>query len=133
LDKLVIDQKLESLRRCTERVKSKLPSTLETLVSDIDLQDVIVLNLSRAIQICVDIAMHKISVSGGPVPQSMGQAFESLADQNVISKALALNMRKAVGFRNIAVHAYDNIDWEIVFAIAKQHVADFNEFAKTVA
>jgi len=39
----------------------------------------------------------------------------------------------AVGFRNIAVHAYEAIDWDIVFSIAATHLADFEDLAKTVA
>lgn len=42
-------------------------------------------------------------------------------------------MRKAVGFRNIAVHAYDSIDWEIVYSIATERLQDFKEFARTVS
>ncbi len=41
-------------------------------------------------------------------------------------------MKKAIGFRNIAVHAYDTINWQIVFAIATRHLDDFDRFARTV-
>ena len=42
-------------------------------------------------------------------------------------------MKKAVGFRNIAVHAYDTMDWDIVFAIASRHLQDFADFAHVIA
>ena len=38
----------------------------------------------------------------------------------------------AVGFRNIAVHNYETINWHIVHSIVKKHLADFLEFAKAV-
>jgi uncharacterized protein YutE (UPF0331/DUF86 family) len=41
-------------------------------------------------------------------------------------------MKKAVGFRSIAVHAYDSIDWNIVFAIATRRLRDFEGFARAV-
>jgi uncharacterized protein YutE (UPF0331/DUF86 family) len=131
MDEVVVAQKLESLRRCTERIKSKLPSSLDALIGDVDVQDVLVLNLSRAVQICVDLAMHRISTSGSSVPQSMGQAFDSLAQQKFISDALAIRMRRAVGFRNIAVHSYENINWAVVYVIAKEHLDDFREFSNS--
>jgi uncharacterized protein YutE (UPF0331/DUF86 family) len=131
MDEVVVAQKLESLMRCTERIESKLPSSLDALIGDVDVQDVLVLNLSRAVQICVDLAMHRISTSGSPVPQSMGQAFDSLAQQKVISDALAIRMRKAVGFRNTAVYSYENIDWAVVYVIAKEHLNDFREFSNS--
>ena len=45
----------------------------------------------------------------------MGQAFDLLAEAGVINNELAINLRKAVGFRNIVVHNYDEVDWSIVF------------------
>lgn len=81
---------------------------MEALEADIDPQDVLVLNLGRAVQICVDLATNLLS--GLPLPP-MGVAFERLAEAGILDPELSLRMRKAVGFRNIAVHAYDTIDW----------------------
>jgi uncharacterized protein YutE (UPF0331/DUF86 family) len=41
-------------------------------------------------------------------------------------------MKKAVGFRNIAVHSYRTIDWEIVYNICHQNLDDFKRFARAV-
>jgi len=38
-----------------------------------------------------------------------------------------------VGFRNLAVHHYDAIDWAIVFTIATYHPSDFDSFAQAVS
>ena len=51
----------------------------------------------------------------------------------MIEQKLESRLKKAVGFRNIAVHNYENINWEIVHSIVKFHLADFSEFAKVVA
>ncbi len=42
-------------------------------------------------------------------------------------------MRKAVGFRNLAVHNYDTIEWAVVFAIATERLDDFKMFARAFA
>ena len=42
------------------------------LATDEDLQDVPVLNLSRTVQLCVDIAAHLLADSKQPVPATMG-------------------------------------------------------------
>jgi len=42
-------------------------------------------------------------------------------------------MQKAVGFRNVAVHNYDVINWEIVFAICQEFLVDFRRFAKEIS
>ena len=41
-------------------------------------------------------------------------------------------MRKAVGFRNIAVQNYDVINWEIVYAICNNSLVDFRRFASEI-
>ena len=62
----------------------------------------------------------------------MGEVFSTLAAIGVISGALAARLRAAVGFRNIAVHNYDRVDWAVVFAISTRHLDDFRPFAAAV-
>ncbi|MEX1198747.1 MAG: DUF86 domain-containing protein [Pseudohongiellaceae bacterium] len=68
-----------------------------------------------------------------PAPQSMGQSFQLLADHGVINPELATGLRKAVGFRNILVHSYETINWEIVFALCTERLPDFERFAQSMA
>jgi len=132
MDKLVVEQKIESLRKCLLRVEQRCPNSLEDLLRDIDAQDVLVLNLSRAVQLCVDISLHILSGRDQPVPETMGQAFTELAAEGIINNELSEKMRKAVGFRNIAIHNYEEINWAIVYAIAKEKRIDFKQFAKQI-
>lgn len=132
MDREVIEQKIESLRRCVERVRQKTPVTATALANDPDAQDILTLNLTRAVQLCVDIGAHLIAAQNHPAPDTMGQTFDVLADMAVITAELAVRMKKAVGFRNIAVHNYEAIDWEIAHAIATHHVNDFTAFAAAV-
>jgi uncharacterized protein YutE (UPF0331/DUF86 family) len=133
MDREVVEQKLESLRRCLRRIETKCPKDAATLAADIDLQDIISLNLSRAVQISVDIGAHLIAGMEVPPPDTMGQTFDLLAQEGVLNSELANSLKKAVGFRNIAVHSYESINWEIVHSIVKFHLKDFSEFARLVA
>lgn len=133
MDREVIEQKLESLRRCLRRVEEKCPLDPATLGQDPDLQDIVTLNLTRAVQLCVDLGAHLIADTEVAPPDTMGQTFDALAQAAVIPERLAQQLKKAVGFRNIAVHHYEAIDWTIVHRIAALHLGDFNEFAKVIA
>ena len=132
MDKQVLEQKLESLRCCVQRVETKIPKEVTTLATDVDLQDIVSLNLSRAVQICVDIGAHLIAGMDVAAPDTMGQTFDLLAQQGVLRSSLATRLKKAVGFRNIAVHNYERINWEIVYSIATLHLHDFSDFARAV-
>ena len=80
----------------------------------------------------MDIGLHIISGLSSPVPDTMGQTFDVLADKHVISNELAVKLKKSVGFRNIAVHNYDSINWDIVHSIVDLHLKDFSEYAKAI-
>ncbi len=132
MDRDVINRKLESLRRCIARIESKRPIRPDMLRVNDDLQDIIALNLERAVQTCVDIAAHVISQTELPVPNTMGEGFARLAELRVISPQVATSLQKAVAFRNILVHNYTNINWDIVANILTGHLTDFVQFAQAI-
>lgn len=132
MDKVVLAQKLESLRRCLLRIEQKRPDAATVLAADADLQDILVLNLTRAVQLSVDIASHLISQRNVPSPATMSDSFAALETLGVIDGPTATALRKAVGFRNVAVHNYEAINWEIVFQICHSQLADFRRFAQQV-
>ncbi|MEE9396979.1 MAG: DUF86 domain-containing protein [Methylococcales bacterium] len=132
MDQIVLEKKMDSIFRCLERIKSRLPETKEMFLQDLDAQDVIVLNLTRAVQLSVDLAMHLCANSNEPVPQTMGEAFDTLLRLNILTCAIAVKMKKSVGFRNIAVHNYDEIDLNLAYTIANEHRLDFVEFIRQI-
>ena len=132
MDEDLILGKLESLSRCLARIEEKTPATAEELKADFDRQDIISVNLERAVQACVDVGMHVISQRNLLLPDSMAGTFLSLATLSVIDKQTAVAMGKAVGFRNTAVHAYRVINWDIVFSICTRHLDDFRAFARQI-
>ncbi len=129
----VLSAKIETIRRCIVRIREYVPSSPGELSRNIDAQDIISINLERAIQACVDISSHLIADLEVPPAQTMGESFSCLAKQNIISNNLAERLRKAVGFRNIAVHDYQAVSWDIVFSICTRDLPVFEEFIAAVA
>lgn len=132
MDHDVIDNKLESLIRCIERIQSKKPATIDDLMENLDMQDIIILNLERAIQLAVDTGLHILSRSGADTPNTMSEVFITLNTLGVLEHETALRLAKSVGFRNIAVHEYRRIDWNIVYHIINAGLEDFRVFVRSV-
>ena len=132
MDKEVLETKLEALIRCVHRIKDQNISTLEELESNLDKQEIIILNLQRAVQICVDIGNHILLDYKTPTPSTMADTFKYLAENKLITEQNAQDLAHAVGFRNIAVHQYENIDCNIVFSIINNHLEDFKIFAEAI-
>jgi uncharacterized protein YutE (UPF0331/DUF86 family) len=130
MDAALVRAKLESLRRCVARIEARCPATSGALAADLDAQDIVSVNLSRAIQLCVDLALNELSGTEQPVPTTMAGAFDALAALGTLDPALAIRLKRAVGFRNLAIHQYREIDWTIVFAICRKQTADFRDFAR---
>ena len=133
MDRRLIAEKLETLRSCVRRIEVKCPESSRVLQTDLDLQDILALNITRAVQLCVDIASHIVAESEQRVPDTMSGVFDVLAESGVIRAELAASMKNAVGFRNIAVHNYQAIDWTIVYGICKERFQDFQLFARSIA
>ena len=132
MDRYVIEEKLESLRRCVRRIEEKRPEHVQALEEDWDVQDILTLNVTRAVQLCVDIATHIVADAETPPPDTMAASFDTLHRLKVLPAELAERLKSAVGFRNVAIHEYRSVDWKVVHAICHQHLSDFRRFAKCV-
>lgn len=133
MDQLILAEKIESLRRCIQRIEDKKPDTIHLLVQSLDLQDILVINLTRVVQLCVDIGSHILSTANKPSPQTMGEVFTTLNELGIITPDTCEQLKKSIGFRNIAVHNYEAINWEIVYAICQDTLQDFRRFAQEIS
>lgn len=133
MDRDIILRKLDSLARCVKRIEEKRPAALAQLIEDIDIQDILSINLERAVQVSVDIGTHVITDLSVPAPKTMGEVFRILSAEKIIPEETGLALRRAVGFRNLSVHAYDQVDWERVFDIVHKRMDDFRKFAEAIA
>ena len=132
VDNKVIGEKLISLNRCLERIKLHIPTTVEALQNDFDAQDIISLNLQRAVQISVDIAAHILTEQLHEQTSTMAETFLALSRHRLLDSQLASHLAKAVGFRNIAVHEYDTLDINILYSIVTNEIDCFYKFAAAV-
>lgn len=131
VDRDVVFAKVSSIQRCLKRIQdvSNLdPDRLE----DLDIQEIVILNLQRAIQSTIDLAAHTVADEGLGVPQEIRENFNLLQNEGIISAEMTKKVRKMVGFRNIAVHEYQNIDVNILKSILKYNLVDIEEFYVTI-
>lgn len=80
------------------------------------------------IETCVDIANHIVSDKGMRPPRSYADTFKVLMENAVITPDIFAVMEKMAKFRNIVVHQYEGVDAEIVIAILKKHLNDFDRY-----
>ena len=132
MDSRVLNQKLDNLRNCLSRIEGKLPTTVEALTTDFDIQDIISLNIERAVQVSLDIAAHIGSDFDDIREFSAAGTFLDLAKHGVIAPDLAQKLARAAGFRNLLVHRYASIDWSRVLTFLTSDISVFRDFASQV-
>ncbi|RIJ66363.1 DUF86 domain-containing protein [Rummeliibacillus sp. TYF005] len=127
----VILNKVTTIERCIKRIKEVYDQNPENL-ADFTKQDSIILNIQRACEASIDLAMHLVSERKLGLPKTSREAFQLLQDANLIEASLAKSLKNMVGFRNIAVHDYQSIELNILQSIIEKHLADFTKFTKTI-
>lgn len=123
----VIYNKIETIERCIKRINEVYKGNFENL-NDYTKQDSIVLNIQRACEATIDLAMHIVSEKKLGVPQNSRDAFEVLNSNKIIDNELTKKLKAMIGFKNIAVHDYQAVNSEIVREIIEKHIDDFKEF-----
>lgn len=126
----VIINKVASIERAVGRVREEHGGDDANLYANQTRQDAIVLNLQRACETSIDAAMHLVRVHRLGVPQQSREAFELLERHLGLDSALAEAMRRMVGFRNVAVHDYQQINLDIVRSVIRERLDDFLAFAR---
>ncbi len=89
------------IERCVDRVREEYAGSPESL-TQLTKQDSIVLNLQRACEAAIDLAMHRVRIFGLGAPQESRDAFELLAHAGRLERPLADTMKRMVGFHNVA-------------------------------
>ncbi|HHT9134082.1 MAG TPA: type VII toxin-antitoxin system HepT family RNase toxin [Candidatus Avalokitesvara rifleensis] len=128
----IVLKKISRSRHSISRLRDKGNVTIERFKNDLDVQDIVLHNFQLAIQGCIDIGSHIISDEGWGVAGSINEIFHILHDKGVINGDSAEKMASMVGFRNILIHEYEDINLDIVYNILHRHLDDIDEYLLTV-
>lgn len=129
----VLINKKVSVERCIRQVRAyyeargDLPFERDHLR-----QDAIAMNLQRSAELCIDMANHLIRTRKLGLPQDSRDSFGLLEQEGLIDSALAGKLKGMVGFRNILVHEYRELDLEIMIDIIEGRLDDLLEFTGQV-
>jgi uncharacterized protein YutE (UPF0331/DUF86 family) len=91
--------------------------------------------VERGLQLCaqnaLDVAAHLAASTGHDVPD-YASAIDRLGEMGILPPDFAARFRAVAGFRNVVVHAYLDVDVEILHRLLNHHLDDFSVFARHV-
>lgn len=128
----VLLNKAATIERCLQRIGEEYRGYEAELETNHTRQDAIVLNLQRACEAAIDMAMHAVRGRRFGLPQDSREAFTLLEQNGIIAADVAMRMRAMVGFRNIAVHQYQALSLPILRAILDERLDDFTAFTRSL-
>lgn len=121
--------KANIIERCLKRVDEEYVGHETELAENFTRQDAIVLNLQRACEASIDAAMHLVRIHKLGIPTESRQAYELLVKSGRLDAGLGGKLIAMVGFRNIVVHNYQELDLDILHGILAERLVDLRTFA----
>ena len=126
-------EQLQLIREYVIRARAISGHTKEQFLSDYLLSDAAVRELSVLFETSHSIAKHLIAESGWRTASSKAEAFEILADNDVVPRDLCDALRQASRFRNLVTYQTSIVSSEVVFDVLRDRLGDFERFALAIA
>lgn len=118
-----------SVTQRSGRVREMHGGDADAFLAESTRQESVLLNLQRACEAAIDLAMHLVRVERLGIPKESRDAYVLLERSGFLPSDLAEPLRAMVGFRNGAVHDYRRLDPNVVDAIVTRHLDDLLRFA----
>ena len=129
-DPELVAKKLAFIETCVAELRRLAnPEIIET---DIREERFVEHTLQMAIQAAQDVASHIVSDERMGEPRTNRELFDLLARNGWLEESDAALLGNMVGFRNILVHGYGDVDLSIVRDVLENHLDELLQFAAVV-
>ena len=129
-DPQLLAKKLALIETCVAELRRLAqPDLLDT---DVREERFVEHTLQIAIQAAQDVASHIVSDERLGEPRTNRELFDLLLRGGWLTESEVRPLSQMVGFRNVLVHGYGDIDLSVVRDILENHLDDLLQFAATI-
>lgn len=129
-DAPLVAKRLALIETCVAELRRD--AQLDRLATDVRERRFIEHTLQIAIQAALDVASHVASDERLGEPATNRELFDLLARHGWIGRETADTLRRMVGFRNVLVHGYDDVDLQVVADVVTNRLDDLLAFAQAI-
>ncbi len=126
----LIAKKLAFIETCLRELRTL--TRLELVEVDVRELRFVEHTLQVAIQAALDVASHVVSDDRLGEPRTNRELFDVLGRHGWLDGELAARLADMVGFRNVLVHAYTEVDPAFVENVLEHHLSDLDRFVAIV-
>ncbi len=130
-DRTLVEKKLAAIVSAVSDLRRL--AHVEALRHDVREERFIEHTLQLAMQAALDVASHIVSDESLGEPQTNRHLFDLLARAGWLDAALADQLSRMAGFRNVLVHGYDDVDLAVVEDIVHHRLDDLLQFVAVVS
>ena len=126
-----IERRLDELSERLARFEPHRDKPRSEFDQDPYLRDIVERNLEIAAQSCIDICHRIISLENARKPTDYYEAILIVGELGVLPVDFSQHLAPIAGFRNILVHEYISVDWDLVYEKLQQ-LDDLDRFRELV-
>lgn len=132
LNKELIQKRCQEIAESLERLEGIKKVEKDIFLKDQDLLDIACYRLLIATEASLNLCYHICAKKLKKVPSEYAECFEILGSHQIISKELMEELIKMARFRNMLVHVYWKIDYEIIFDIIQNKLDNLSKFSEEI-
>lgn len=120
------------IERCIRRIYEEYernPKNLENYTK----QDSVILNLQRASEACISLAMYIVATRKLGLPSNTIDAFSLLETEGILSPILSSRMKDLISFSKEAVQDLNGINLVNLQTILDTHLVVYFKYTKTIS
>jgi len=128
----VIENKISSTKKYLHILERYEKYSKEEMENNIDIRGAIERYLYLVVQSAIDLAECVIAYKKLRKPTTMAESFYILHEAEIISGDSLHKLVQMTGFRNAIAHAYEDLDYNIVFDVLHNSKKDISFFLETI-
>lgn len=130
IDLVVVQRRLELIRELLGDLTAAGSITAERLRGDRMLRHGVERILTQMVDLATAVNSHLVVGLVGRAPEDYRSSFFAAAAAGVLSSDLAQRLGAAVGLRNVLIHEYVDVDFDVVVESAGTAVGEFEEYCR---
>lgn len=124
----IIENKISYILKQLEILRSYQKHSLDDMSGDIMLLGGLKWELYVMSQATIDLAEAVVAFKQFRKPTTMREAFDILAEQEILPVEFVHRFAKMVGFRNALAHDYEDLKIEVLYDVLMNKLAEVEEF-----
>lgn len=133
LDPFTVAARLELMREAIEDLEAIGQVDAARLHEERLTRRVVERCLEHLVDVAAAVNAHIAGAVLGRAPRDLTASFDDAAEAGAISLELAGRLRPSAGMRNVIVHAYADLDLELVAAALPHAVQDYGDYVVEIA